>query len=93
MLQHCPWSTGAPRACLLYQLENIYWTESHLYISGRKVFLAEMNSLFLSSSRMDKVLAILSHQKTHSSLKIDFTFKMPHNMSKIIEKASLVAQW
>ena len=79
MFQHCPWSTGAPRACLLDQLENIYWTEPHLYISGKKVFLAEMTNLFLSSSKMDKVLAILSHQKTHLSFKIDFTFKMSHN--------------
>ena len=66
VFQHCPWSTGAPRACLLDQLENIYWIESHLHISGRKVFLAEMNSfyVFLSSSRTDKVSHSLSSEDT-----------------------------
>ena len=40
------WAIGAPRAVLSDQLASIYWTDSHLYITERKVFLAKMNSLF-----------------------------------------------
>lgn len=39
------WTIGTLRAVLPDQLENIYWTESHLYITGRKVLLAKMSSL------------------------------------------------
>lgn len=39
------WTIGALRTVPSGQLENIYWIESHLYITGRKVFLVKTSSL------------------------------------------------
>lgn len=79
------WSIYAHGTLLSDQLENIYRIESSLYVTGRKFFQL---FFFLSlSSMLGKGLNVIYHWMKHLSLKIDFTFKMPHslNPNKIIE--------